>query len=59
MACGMGRVHTFLDHPHPIAFAHRGGALEAEENTMAAFAHAVGLGYSRVETDVQATRGGG
>ena len=48
----------FLDHTPPLAIAHRGGALEVEENTLPAFAHAVSLGYSHVELDVHATRDG-
>lgn len=52
------RDHPFLTAPRAHAFAHRGGAREVEENTMPAFAHAVGLGYSHVELDVHATRDG-
>ncbi len=51
-------THPFLDFPHPIAFAHRGGSLEAEENTMEAFARAVEMGFTHIETDVHATRDG-
>ena len=50
-----------LSSPFTTAFqpiAHRGGSLEAQENSLQAFHHAAALGYRYMETDMQVSADG-
>jgi glycerophosphoryl diester phosphodiesterase len=42
----------------PMLIAHRGGSLEAPENTLASFRHAIEVGAKYVELDVQMSKDG-
>jgi glycerophosphoryl diester phosphodiesterase len=48
----------FFSPAPPRVFAHRGLALEAPENTLLAFLHAVNAGVTHIETDVHASADG-
>ncbi len=50
------KTWPYLSHEHPIRLAHRGSRHLWPENTMTAFAGAVGMGYRYIETDVRLTR---
>ena len=49
---------SFLDGAGPVGFAHRGYSPAGAENSMAAFAAAVALGFRYVETDARVTSDG-
>lgn len=51
-------AEDYFAPPRPRVFAHRGLATSAPENTLLAFAHAVGAGVDYIETDVQVSRDG-
>ncbi|HKP85141.1 MAG TPA: glycerophosphodiester phosphodiesterase family protein, partial [Blastocatellia bacterium] len=42
----------------PLVIAHRGGAMESTENTIAAFQRAARIGADGIETDIRLTRDG-
>ena len=52
------REYPVLGEGEPLTFAHRGGAGLWPENTLEAFAGAVALGCSHLETDLRVTRDG-
>lgn len=54
------RDNAVMDHGSRAfrAYAHRGGAHEAPENSLAAFTRSAALGYIHLETDVRPTRDG-
>ena len=47
-----------ITNSRPLFIAHRGGSVEAPENTLAAFRRALALGADGIELDVQVTRDG-
>jgi glycerophosphoryl diester phosphodiesterase len=48
-------VATYFDTVSPRVFAHRGLAVEAPENTLLAFLHALAAGATHLETDVHSS----
>jgi len=50
--------HSYLQQPGISISAHRGGSLEAPENTLEAFRYALDIGCKYIETDVQLSSDG-
>lgn len=55
---GSARSLPYFAPPRPRVLAHRGLAVNAPENTLLAFAHALALGVDHLETDVHVSRDG-
>ena len=51
-------THRYLNIPGIAISAHRGGSLEAPENTIESFEYAIKIGSSYIETDVQLSSDG-
>lgn len=51
-------VHKSAATGKPLIIAHRGGAMESTENTIAAFERAAHIGAAGIETDIRLTRDG-
>jgi glycerophosphoryl diester phosphodiesterase len=51
-------IHPYLDVPGVAISAHRGGSIEAPENTIESFKYSIELGSSYIETDVQLSSNG-
>lgn len=51
-------MNPWLQHPRPLALAHRGHSIAVPENTMAAFRAAVDAGVDAIESDVHLTADG-
>ena len=50
--------HSYLQQPGISISAHRGGSLEAPENTLEAFRYSLDIGCQYIETDVQLSSDG-
>ena len=50
--------HSYLRQPGISISAHRGGSLEAPENTLEAFKYSLDIGCKYIETDVQLSSDG-
>ena len=51
----MSYIHPFFEDSMFAGFVHRGGAEESTENTLEAFQYSANMGFTYMETDVQAS----